>query len=84
MGVVESVGLDSCKEVETVFPGILEIVRSAAGEKVQALVRGKIARDLVNAVALGGVGIENRRGGVSQVAEGHDTGRLALGVEIVT
>ena len=84
MGVVESVGLDSSKEVETVFPGILEIVGSAAGEKVQALVRGKVAGNLFNAVALGGVGIENRRGGIGQVTEGHHTGRLALGMEIVT
>ena len=68
MRVVESVCLDCCKEVKSILPRVLEIISAASCKQVKGFVGGKIACDLIDAVAFGGVGIEHRWCCISKVA----------------
>ena len=84
MSVVESVSLNRVHKVKAVLTGILEIVGSASGEKIKSLVGGQVACDLVNAVALSGMGIENTGSRVGHITQGDNTYSLPLSMEIIT
>ena len=76
-------GFDAGHQVQAVLPGIFEIVRSAAAQKVQVAGGGEVTCDEFGAVTLRSVAVEYGRGGVGDVSHRDHACGLAFVVEPV-
>ena len=61
-------GFDTGHQVQAVLPGVFEIVRSAAAQKVQVAGGGEVACDELGAVTLRSVAVEYGGSGIGDVS----------------